>query len=223
MQRHHGALAEADQRQRRRRQIAAREFGVEECVEHRRGRVDAAPALVRIAEGERKPFAARSAPGRRAPARAATRRRRPAAGPARRGRSRSGRCRRRRSRAGTRRAAARCPSAARAADRRVQPFFDFLVALSSASACLRCRLNRRRVAPLDHAIIGPQQMRRHPAPRPPGFGERELLRVRPLAQAEARCARLPARRGRRPARHRHGRGRTADRCRRSTARCRAAR
>ena len=67
-------------------------------------------------------------------------------------------------------------------------------------------------------------MRRHPAPRPPGFGERDhLLRVGPRLADRRRCARLPAGRDRRPARRRHGRGRRADRCRRSTARCRAAR
>ena len=58
MQRHHGALAEADQRQRRGRQVAALELGVEEAVEHRRRLVDADPALVGIAEGERKPLPA---------------------------------------------------------------------------------------------------------------------------------------------------------------------
>ena len=75
MQRHHGALAEADQRQRRRRQVAASELGVEEALEHRRRLADAGPALVGIAKGERETIAGRSAPGRTAPARAARRRR----------------------------------------------------------------------------------------------------------------------------------------------------
>ena len=47
----------ADQRQRRGRQLMPLQFGVEKGVEHRRGGVDAGPALARIAEGERKPFA----------------------------------------------------------------------------------------------------------------------------------------------------------------------
>ena len=58
MQRHHGALAEADQRERRGRKVAARELGIEERFEHRRGLVDAEPALVGIAEGEREPLPA---------------------------------------------------------------------------------------------------------------------------------------------------------------------
>ena len=58
MQRHHGALAEADQRQRRRRQLAARQFGVEECIERGRRLVDADPALVGIAERQREPLPA---------------------------------------------------------------------------------------------------------------------------------------------------------------------
>src|SRR5262249_12231579 len=58
MQRHHGALAEADQRQRRRLQIAALELGVEKTLQHRRCLVDAEPAFVRIAERERKPLSA---------------------------------------------------------------------------------------------------------------------------------------------------------------------
>ena len=67
MQRHHGALAEkptsasADGGSLRRCKL-----GIEKRIERRRGRVDAGPALVRIAERQRKPFAAR----RRLPARA---------------------------------------------------------------------------------------------------------------------------------------------------------
>src|ERR1019366_8809552 len=57
MQRHHGALAETDQRQRRRWQLPAREFGVEETVERGRRLVDAGPALARITERQGKPFA----------------------------------------------------------------------------------------------------------------------------------------------------------------------
>src|SRR5262249_46550284 len=58
MERHHGALAEADKRQCRWRKIATVQLGVEEPLEDRRGFVHAAPALVRIAECQRKPFAA---------------------------------------------------------------------------------------------------------------------------------------------------------------------
>ena len=58
VQRHHGALAEADQGELRRRQLVAREFRVEEGVEARTGQVDAAPALVRVAEGEGEPLPA---------------------------------------------------------------------------------------------------------------------------------------------------------------------
>jgi hypothetical protein len=57
VQRHHGALAEADERQRVSTEAAALELGIEERVEPRRGCIDAVPALVRIAERERKPFA----------------------------------------------------------------------------------------------------------------------------------------------------------------------
>src|SRR6266508_992887 len=58
MQRHHRALAEADERERRGRQVAALELGVEEARENGRGLVDAGPALARIAEGEREPLPA---------------------------------------------------------------------------------------------------------------------------------------------------------------------
>src|SRR5882757_3072963 len=64
MQRHHGALAETYQRQRGRRQVAARKLGVEEALEHGRCLVDTDPALVRIAEREVEPLLA----GRRLPA-----------------------------------------------------------------------------------------------------------------------------------------------------------
>ena len=77
---------------------------------------------------------------------------------------------------------------------------------------------------LDHAIIAPPQMRRRAAQGTPGFGERRhLLFRRPRLQAEPDCGCLPARRGRRPARRRRARGRTADRRRPSTVRCRAVR
>ena len=46
VKRHHGALAEADERERRRRQLVARELGIEELIEHRHRLVDAGPALV---------------------------------------------------------------------------------------------------------------------------------------------------------------------------------
>src|SRR5438105_5308910 len=58
MQSHHGALAEADQRERRGRQVAALEFGLEKPFQHGRRLVDAEPALIGIAEGERKPLLA---------------------------------------------------------------------------------------------------------------------------------------------------------------------
>ena len=151
------------------------------CVQRRRRHLHAGPALVRIAEGERKPFA----PDRRlaagAAAHAARRRRRPAAGRPRRGRSRSGRCRRRRSRAGRRQVAWPRRSVAPGAGRRVQPFRGFpfrrfLLGLRCLLARLlgrllgrAVRLNRDHVALLHHVIIGPQQMRRHAAPGPPGF------------------------------------------------------
>ena len=87
-----------------------------------------------------------------------------------------------------------------------------------------CGLHRRALAPLHHVIVGPQQMRGHPAPRPPGFGRASPSPWRRAASGDRRrAAPPPARRDRRPARHRRCRGRTADRCRRSTARCRAAR
>src|SRR5450759_2531637 len=57
MQRHHGPLTETDQRQRRWRQLPAREFGVKETIERGRRLVDAGPALARIAERQCKPFA----------------------------------------------------------------------------------------------------------------------------------------------------------------------
>src|SRR5579862_7193176 len=57
MEGHHRALAEADQRERRRRQSVARQLGIEKPLELRRGLVDAEPALIWIAEGERKPLA----------------------------------------------------------------------------------------------------------------------------------------------------------------------
>src|SRR5262249_19379091 len=56
MKRHHGALTETDQSQRRRREIALLELGVEKAFEDRCGLRYASPALFRIAEGEREPF-----------------------------------------------------------------------------------------------------------------------------------------------------------------------
>ena len=86
------------------------------------------------------------------------------------------------------------------------------------------RLDRRGLAPLHGAIVGPEQPRRHRPPRPP-----ELPRAAPspwrsaARRARTRAAPPPAARGRRPARRRRGRGRTADRGRRSRGRCRDAR
>src|SRR6202142_844022 len=57
MQRHHRSLRKADQCQSLRRQLPACEFGIEEAVERGRSLVDAGPALARIAERQRKPFA----------------------------------------------------------------------------------------------------------------------------------------------------------------------
>jgi hypothetical protein len=56
MQRHHGALAETDEAKRPGRQLVALQLGVEKSLEHRRRFVDAEPALIGIAEGERKPL-----------------------------------------------------------------------------------------------------------------------------------------------------------------------
>ncbi len=56
MQRHHGALTEADERERRRRQLLAGKLGVKETLQYRRGLVGANPALVRIAERQREPL-----------------------------------------------------------------------------------------------------------------------------------------------------------------------
>ena len=58
MERHHGALAEADQRQRRWRQLKPPELRLDEPLQGGRRLVDADPALVRIAEGQRKPLPA---------------------------------------------------------------------------------------------------------------------------------------------------------------------
>jgi len=58
MQRHHRALAEADQRQRGWRQLVPGELGIEKAFEHRRGFVDTDPALIRIAKGQREPLPA---------------------------------------------------------------------------------------------------------------------------------------------------------------------
>src|SRR6516165_19973 len=58
MQRHHRALAEADQRQRGWRQLVPGELGIEKAFEHRRCFVDTDPALIRIAKGQREPLPA---------------------------------------------------------------------------------------------------------------------------------------------------------------------
>ncbi len=58
MQRHHRALAEADESERCRRQRVAFELGVEKALEPRCGLVDPDPALVRIAEGQAEPLPA---------------------------------------------------------------------------------------------------------------------------------------------------------------------
>src|SRR5215510_15168130 len=58
MERHHGALTEPDKCQRRRWKIATLRLGVEEALEDRCCLVHTRPALVRIPECQRKPFAA---------------------------------------------------------------------------------------------------------------------------------------------------------------------
>ena len=142
VQRHHRALAEADERERRRRQLAAGEFGVEELLEHGRRLVGADPAFVRIAEGQLEPFPADRRLRRTAPAHAARRTRHRAVAAARRGRCRSGRCRRRHSRAGTRPAAAPVRCAARAAGHRAhRPSRPPL--LCEISYCATCRGSSR--------------------------------------------------------------------------------
>ena len=106
MQRHHGSLAEADQRQLRLVEAEARELGVEERVDRAPRLDDAVPAflvprrIVRSAYSTGRTIAGPSARRRSAPGRSATRRPRSAAACAIDGRSRSGRSRPRRSRAG---------------------------------------------------------------------------------------------------------------------------
>ena len=63
MERHHGALAEADQREVEAGKLMPRQLGVEKSVEARPRRFDAAPALVRIAEGEAEPLPAHGSAG----------------------------------------------------------------------------------------------------------------------------------------------------------------
>src|SRR6516162_155044 len=58
MQRHHGALAKPDQGQRRGWKVAALELRIEKAVDHRSGFEAAQPALVGVAESERKPLPA---------------------------------------------------------------------------------------------------------------------------------------------------------------------
>ncbi len=165
--------------------------------QHRRRLVDADPALVRIAERQRKPLPADR-------------------------RLRAGLRRVRRHEGGVRQQAlpgaadldqvvavgavavqehhelrAPGPSAARGADRRAQRPSRTPLALVRLQAWRGG--DRHGIAPLDHAIIVPQQMRRHPAPRPPALGDlRELLRARSRLRASnamraASCsARSPA-------------------------------
>ena len=58
MQRHHGSLAKANERQRRGRQAVTGKFRVDKTVQHWRRLVDPDPTFVWIAEGERKPLPA---------------------------------------------------------------------------------------------------------------------------------------------------------------------
>ena len=166
------------------------QFGIEEGVERRARPVDAAPALVRIAEGQRKPLP----PDRRLAA---------------------GLRRMRRDERGVRQQ--RLPGAAdvdqvvavgavavqehdqplglagcaaQAAVRRVHRprlagHFVLLspLAFSIAAGLRRPGLvgDRRAFAPLHHMIVGPQQMRRHAAPRPPRLGDLRQSPWRPAA------------------------------------------
>ena len=210
MQRHHGALAEADQRQRRRRQLAgarARHRGTASSTGA--GLVDADPALVRIAEGEAETIA----------------------GPTGAWPQGSGAC-------GETKAVSGSSGLPGAADidqvvavgaiavqehhqplglaawrleprsveftGHVQPAIAVRFLLVAFSCGLVSRhglggLHRRALAPLHRVIVGPEQMRGHPAPRPPRLGElRHLLGVGPLpsgrsAMRAASCsARSPA-------------------------------
>src|SRR5262245_18106942 len=65
VKRHHGALAETNQSERRRWKIAPLELGVEKTFEDQCGLLHAGPALFRIAESKREPFTSH----RRLPAR----------------------------------------------------------------------------------------------------------------------------------------------------------
>src|SRR5712692_2830603 len=56
MQRHHGALAEADERQRVVAEPMPRQLGIEKPIKVGRRGIDAAPALLRIADGEPEPL-----------------------------------------------------------------------------------------------------------------------------------------------------------------------
>src|SRR5262245_35965543 len=58
MQRHHGALAEADECQRRRWKISPLELGIEKAFKDRSRLIHAGPAFTRDAKREWKPFAA---------------------------------------------------------------------------------------------------------------------------------------------------------------------
>ena len=58
VKRHHGALAEPDQRQLLVREPVAGELGVEEGVEHRRGAAHAGGDALEVAQGKREPLPA---------------------------------------------------------------------------------------------------------------------------------------------------------------------
>ena len=86
---------------------------------------------------------------------------------------------------------------------------------SDARAAGTIRPGRRR----DEVVV-PEQPRGDRAPRPPGLAERDHLdRIRPVAEALDLADRLRRARCRRPATRRAGRGPSAGRSSRSTARC----
>ena len=192
MQRHHGALAETDQRQRRRRQLVTGKLGIEKPLQHRRRLVDADPAFVRIAEGQREPLPA----GRRLPARL------------RRVRRYEHRVRQQllpgaaeldqvvtvgavavqKDHKLSRHAGARRKSWS-IKPRAIE--FSGHCPLFSAKLSAEALGNRRAVTAFDGAIISPQHPRRHGAQRPPRFGERHhVLGARPHAQAEGKPRRF---------------------------------
>src|SRR5262249_57485777 len=133
---------------------------------------------------------------RRVRARAVRRTPRPAIVAARLARYRSGRYRRLRNHAGRPRADARGHGVARAADPQVRPFtlaprtLRHSDASTTAARTMRpntspsIRLDWRDLAPFDCAIIGPEQARRHPAPRAPNLSKRpHFFAGRPLPQS----------------------------------------